>query len=504
MQTIHLACFSGNKNTIDEILSYFPSESYQFDFFDQVGKFGLILEEKDYDLILLDDQTFPLEAEKAFLKKILQTENVVLFRIGGKSGGKMVFLKNGGWMIAEGEFWKERLQFYLQQIPFLESHLKPAIYSRNVMVSSLNQQPLREILFNTFLEKKSIELFVLGEVKNGRIVIQDGEVILAEFGSSDDVESLIRLLMLRKGIVRIIPYNGKSNSFKILPSIPAFNAESAFQEKLFLEWLQGFTPQASLYTSLVWKDSSIPMFTSHNEKKLAFFLKEPREISQLIEFMDTMPLQLLEMVMHMWNAGSLEIVQEKAEQREVASVSPDERIQWLKELLQLPAEAQLARLMIFGLPASGKNEFIAMLRGKGAEVRKVHRLDFSRVPIGSGFELHLFGLEIEDSSLQYIQTFGQKMHGYIFMIDATRTDRFEYTNYLINVFLNSFRVPSLVVLSNTQYLASDAVEQIMKKFTFVREVPFIHLDITQLADPWTVVKYLSLNHQDETDGSQKE
>lgn len=491
MKPTTIALIIENNDRISKLKSVLSPETFNVHIFEDLEEFFTILENIDFDIIILDDVFFSNAKESKRFSRLLKTENVILLSPEEEAQNKFSFLENGGWMIAEQSYWKEKLLFYLNQVNTLESTLKPAIYSKNVFVSLLSQNSLHEILFNAFLEKKSIEIFVLGEVKNGRIIIQEGEIISVDFGNSDDFEALIRLLLLQKGLVRVIPFYGTFASYKVLPTLIAMHVESEFQENLIQKWIEDSFQSDLQSARFRWKESKKHVFKSHNEKKLAAFLSEPRSFSQIIELIDEMPIRVLEMLMTLVNEGRVIVTGPKEKEEKVSSLSDDEKKALIINKLELDQDAKTARLLILGLPASGKNEFIALLKGKGAEIKNVHNVEFSKIKITQDFELHLFGMEIDDQVLSVLDFLADKMNGYIFMIDATKVDRFEYTNYLINLFLNNYNVPALVVLSNTSHLAEDAIKSIMKKFQFVKPVPFVNMEITDLAYPWSVIEKMS-------------
>ncbi len=224
---------------------------------------------------------------------------------------------------------------------------------------------------------------------------------------------------------------------------------------------------------------------------MSTFLSVPRHLSQIIELIDEMPIQLLELLMKLAELGVIDVYREEVTEEEPTEIIPPAtREDLIRSKLELPKDARSARLLILGLPASGKNEFIALLKGKGAEIKNVHNIEFSKIKITENLELQLFGMEIDDSVIKFLDALADKMSGYIFMIDATKVDRFEYTNYLINLFLSRYNLPALVVLSNTSHLAEDAIQVIMKKFQFVKPVKFVNLEIADIADPWKVIELM--------------
>jgi hypothetical protein len=371
MRKIQTAYISTNSGLLKELSGQIGDHIEFFQFKDTDHFFG-VLEDQEFDVILIDDSIFESIAQSSQFKRMMKTENVILFTNQKTATRKKEFLEDGGWMIAEGEFWKQKLAFYLEQTNHLESVIKPAIYSRNILVTSLMQNSLHDILFNAFLERKSVEVFLLGEVKNGRIIIQDGEVILAEFGSSDDFEALVRMMLLQKGIVRVIPFYGQATSYKVLPTLIAIHLESEFQKNMIENWLKTSFQSDADHIQFIWHGKKQHVFKSHNEKKLSTFLSVPRHLSQIIELIDEMPIQLLELLMKLAELGVIDVYREEVTEEEPTEIIPPAtREDLIRSKLELPKDARSARLLILGLPASGKNEFIALLKGKGAEIKNV-------------------------------------------------------------------------------------------------------------------------------------
>ncbi|GAB4178986.1 MAG: hypothetical protein Kow00108_14890 [Calditrichia bacterium] len=493
MKPVNTAIITEDSSIPERLQAELGEKGYHFHHYSDTENFATISEEKEFDLIIFDDRLFSIFKDSPDYSHLMKTENVILYRPNQTAEHKMEFLKDGGWMISEGNLSEEKLHFYLEQVRELEHTIKPAIYSKNILVTSLSQNKLFDLLFNAFLEKKTIEIFVLGEVKNGRIIVHEGEIILAELGSSDDFEALIRMFLFKRGIIRVIPYYGELISHKILPSLIATNLESTFQTNFINQWIFGNFKQDMETARFVWTGNQKHVFKSHYEKKLSVFLKQPRLFSQIVEFIDEAPITILEILDQLFNNNAISVEQQQPTITEVKKTKPVPQIsheELLRKKLELTEESKVARLLMLGLPGSGKKELISLLKGKGAEVKAVRNIEFSKIALTDEFHLQIIGMEIDDSVMGILETLSGKMHGYIFLIDASKPDRFEYTNYLINLFLTRYDLPAVIVLTNAKNLADDAIRKIMDMFIFSAPVKFIHQEIDQLDDPWDILEYM--------------
>ncbi len=491
MRPLFVAILAKEKKIFESLLHTLEEKYFDFNYFPEIKTFFEEIEKQEYDLIVLNEDIYNENSTNVKLAEVINEENVILYSTNDEYKHKQTFFDSGGWRSAVGYLAEKRLLFFLQQMLHLENSIIPSIRRNNLFVGDLVNFSLKNLLFSSFMEKKSFQIFVISEYQHGKIFVIDGQLREAVWGKSKDIEAVMRMLFLQSGKIRVVQPRRDFEPIQNLPTILSIIHEFEFQKNMFNNWLQE-TKQLQLNSaSLKWKQIPNYVFKNHIEQHMAESLKKPLPLETVIAMVDLMPLKTMELLHTLDDEGVLQFsTSELSGQSAGGFLNIEDKTAWLIEKLQLPEDMKSGRLLALGYNASGKSKFVSMLEGKGIQKKSVKNLETAKIEVSPEFTLHILGLSLEQDIVPVMDMLGDKINGFIFFVNCTQPDKFEYINYLINLFLNNYNVPALIALTHANHLDESGIETIKKKFSFSATLKFITLDMDKIADPWILIDEL--------------
>ena len=354
------------------------------------------------------------------------------------------------------------------------------VNSRKIRQHSLNYgklqgASLQEILQNAFLEKKNLIIKVNNNGWNAKIRVFQGHIVSAFSPNLKNEEAVLKTLHLPVGKFMIrrfrknFPYKSK------ISSTPAILAELKFQEKQIQKFFEKvgsnnprFQVSSQLNKSSLSADETILLETI---KKYLIF--------QNIQL--NCPFSILKTVRILSSLLDKKLIYLEGEGEVIETLS-DSDIEYLKENI-FPDEAVEGRIVIFGLPSSGKSEFIRKLAGQQTKIRTIQYLDFVKIKLKKEMSLTLFGISIDENFQSVFENILAGIVAYIFLVDFNKEETFEYTKYLLNKMRKSYSVPLVVGVTNINENDEDkSLEQTRKKLDVSEEIQVLAIDPNSFKD----------------------
>jgi signal recognition particle receptor subunit beta len=196
------------------------------------------------------------------------------------------------------------------------------------------------------------------------------------------------------------------------------------------------------------------------------FIKKLAEFKRIYDILEISPygiLETLDLLLHLKEKHYLEIEKKGIEEIVDLTVEePIEKIGLAESLLTSENTSELRRklnaqqlnngkLLVIGTNTCGKTDFIRQFAQGGISgVRSNQDLDFSKIELEHDFNLLVFGISIDKRLTNIIEKLSEGLVGYIFLIDAKKTDQFEFTNYIINHLISTYPVPMAVAITNIE------------------------------------------------------
>ena len=137
MRPLFIAIISLQKENFNKTEELLEEKYFDFSYFSTLEDFQKEKDEKEFDVIVVDDKTFDENIDNKFINTLIFDENIVLYSLFAQYANKKSFFEKGGWMAAVGELADERLFFFLNQMLQFENHLIPSIRKNNLFVGDI-------------------------------------------------------------------------------------------------------------------------------------------------------------------------------------------------------------------------------------------------------------------------------------------------------------------------------------------------------------------------------
>ena len=170
--------------------------------------------------------------------------------------------------------------------------------------------------------------------------------------------------------------------------------------------------------------------------------------------------QILHAAHHLFKHHIILPVDQTPETKDTLS---DADVQFLRQHI-FPENVTFGKLIVLGLPSSGKSELIRTFAGLNqAPLKQVQSLDFTRIRLTEELQLALFGVSIEENFQPILEKLSEGVLAMIFLVDYQKPERFEYTKYLIQSLINTYDVYFVVGVTNFGADSEAAIQKVRRE-----------------------------------------
>lgn len=329
---------------------------------------------------------------------------------------------------------------------------------KSLTYGTLQGFSLFKILQNVLQEKKNFVIQIQYKNWKAKIRTFQGHIVDALTPDSLGEDAILKTLCLAQGSFLIRRYQKMEEVSPISTSTLGILAEAKYQRKEIGNFLKrfgisnpGFAVAPELAIAEMPPDEqallkSITKYHAFQEVLLRCPLSTLKMLRLLNEFLDN---------------GTVVLQGEGSENEEMLN---EQDVDYIRENL-LPEGAKEGKIIIMGLPSSGKTQFVRTFAGlREVQLKVVQSVEFARIPLDQELNLIVFGLSIDQNFHPLLNKLSEGMLACIFLIDFSQKSKFDYTKYVLHQVLQNYSVPFVIGLTNVPEEPGDAVEIIREKF----------------------------------------
>lgn len=354
------------------------------------------------------------------------------------------------------------------------------IRQQSLNYGTLQGFSLQEILQNAFLEKKNLIIKVQNNGWDAKIRIIQGHVTDAVAPNLENEEAVLKMLHLPMGKFTIRSYRNVGKHSSVISSTPAILAELKFeQNKLeeFFKTVGSANPKFKL--------SSIKKAVSlQAEDKILVGLVKKYSIFQEIQL--NSPFSVLKTARILSNLFDRRLIYLEGE-GEVFETFQDDDILYLEKNI-FPEGVKDGRIVILGVPGSGKSELIRKIAGQQqVRMQTLQYLDFARIQLKKDLNLTLFGISIDENFQAMFDNIAEGMLAYIFLVDSKMKETFEYTKYLLSKMIQTYSVPCAVGITNIDTGNDAGLAKLRKKIDIPDDIQVLAVNPNVFRDALNLI-----------------
>lgn len=320
---------------------------------------------------------------------------------------------------------------------------------------TLHGYALQEILQNAVLEKKNLIINVKSNGWGAKIRVLNGHIVSAAAPGLKDEDAVLKTLHLPIGRCIIRRYQKETEYASMRASTAAILAQLKFEQaelQRFFERLGSSNPKFT-------PDMSQSAALEKDEKALLEIVTR-QKVFQRVQLNSPFPvLRTVRLLASLIERGLIYVEGESGP----GETFQDKDIQYFEEHI-FPEGVVDGRIVILGVPTSGKSEIVRKIAGhQQMKTQTIQYLDFTRIRLKKDMNLTVFGISIDEEFQPVFEKIAQEMLAYIFLMDYQKPESFEYTKYLLNKMLQTYHAPCVIGLTNIESADSSAAVREARK-----------------------------------------
>ncbi len=334
---------------------------------------------------------------------------------------------------------------------------------------------LQDVLQNAMLEKKNLILKIKRDRWNSKIRTFQGHVVNAFTSNLINEDAILKTMHVPVGSFVIRSYKKDEEFSPMSSSTLAIVAEAKFEQNAIRRFLNRWeleNPEFEIISGIEQNEFSADMMTAIE------LVKKFKNFQNILLNSSFSVLKTLRLIEQLIKTG----VVIQAGEGEAVHLLQMEDIEFIRENLLQPNSTH-GNLIVLGLPSSGRTELIRTIAGfQRAPIKSVQSLDFTRINLQSHLSLTIFGVSIEEAFLPILEKLSKGIVACIFLVDYARSDKFEFSNYILNQLLQIYSVPFVIGLTNTGGNNDKAIKNFKNLFPLPSGAKVVPVDTGSFAD----------------------
>ena len=352
-------------------------------------------------------------------------------------------------------------------------HLRP-LRQKRLTYGTLKVFPVVDLLQNAILESKNLIMKIRMDGWNAKLQVFQGRLVRAEAPHLSGIDALLKTMFLPEGTFTIRAFERHEEVATQFPSTFAIIAETRFEHQKVRDFVRKYEMENPSLQVV----KALPKKLPDELKKLLDTIKRFQHFREILIKHPAPVWKTFKQIQWLVHKN---LVQVAREEKRVDRLQ-DQDIQFLRQHL-FPENVQEGKIIVLGLPTSGKSDLIRTFAGlQKSQVKTVQTLDFTRIRLANDLRLSLFGVSIEEYFQPILEKISEGVLAMIFLVDYQRPERFEYTKYLFHQFIQNYDVPFVVGVTNWENGAEDAVKRVREALEMPEMLEILPVQVTHFKD----------------------
>ena len=326
-------------------------------------------------------------------------------------------------------------------------------------------------------ENRSGVLKIATTANSGKIYFYNGDLDDAQVGSIKGQEAVFHMYLWRKGdfIFTVSHPENRLNNIELSNIGILIRAE-----EIRREYLKSFETLCSPHSIIAAKNIG-DLVLSFPDIPPGFFklLSKPTVVEELLENSYFTNYRSLEILLELKEGKVLKIEEpvkavletiQKNDSGLKEMLLNKEELDRFKENIEIEDETSI-KMLFLGAKEGGRSQIIRELSHTQGKMQGKSQLELAHVQLDKNLELLIVGAEMNQIIMDSIEQISEGLSGYVFLIDCSKTEDFEYNNYFINHLLSINHVPVCIVLMN--FSENENIDTIRSHFLIPEGIPWV-------------------------------
>jgi signal recognition particle receptor subunit beta len=340
---------------------------------------------------------------------------------------------------------------------------------------TIQDSTLIEILHDAVKENKNLLIKLKYHDLDINLKIFQGHIVNVHSPNGNGSDALLKALLIPEGYFIIRRYKKDQEKSQFSSSVLAILTELTFFQNKIQKFLESFdisNPKCDINSS-----NNLPEFSVYESQIIKLVLRYGSFRDVLIR--SPLPVnRSLQIFIDLHKNGTIYLLESEISSEKFRNSD----IKYLQKNI-FGEDFNEGRILVLGVPTSGKGEFIRKIAGhENSEIKSVQFLDYARIRLKNKLVLSLFGISIDENFQPILDKISEDILAVILLIDNASEESFEYTKYLFQKMLYNYDVPFVVGIENTKSGNDETIRKIRSKLDIPDSIEIVSYDPRSFRD----------------------
>jgi hypothetical protein len=444
---------------------------------DNIERFATSSFGQDFMMILIDYLTILKARRDAVLDffKRLSSGNMIVYNVPADATRRLAFYDLGARWVFDVTYDQDEIVYNIKSV--LKKITAESNPQKLASKGKLKNTSVASLINKIGRENRSGVLKIATTANSGKIYFYNGDVDDAQVGSIKGQEAVFHMYLWRKGdfIFTVSHPESRLNNIELSNIGILIRAE-----EIRREYLKSFESLCSPHSIIAAKNIG-DLVLSFPDIPSGFFklLSKPTVVEELLENSYFTNYRSLAILLELKEGNVLKIEEpvkavletiQKNDSGLKEMLLNKEELDRFKENIGIEDETSI-KMLFLGAKEGGRSKIIRDLSHTQGKMKGKSQLELAHVQLDKNLELLIVGAEMNQMIMDSIEQISEGLSGYVFLIDCSKTEDFEYNNYFINHLLSINHVPVCIVLMN--FSENENVDTIRSHFLIPEGIPWV-------------------------------
>ncbi|GEM_PF-3429636 len=444
---------------------------------DNIERFAATSYGQDFVMVLVDYLTIlkaPRESVLEFFKW-MSSGNIIVYNVPVDAARRLAFYDLGARWVFDSGYNQDEIVYNIKSV--LKKITSEKHPQKLVSKGSLKNTTVAALINKIGRENRSGVLKIATAANSGKIYFYKGDLDDAAVGSIKGTEAVFHMYLWRKGdyIFTVSHPETRLNTIELSNIGVLIRAEEI--RRKFLETFDNLCSPHSIIAAKNVGD----LILSFPDIPAEFFklLSKPTVVEELLENSYFTNYRTLELLLELKEGNSLKVEEpvkavletiQKNDSGLKEMLLNKEELERFKENIGIEDQTSI-KMLFLGAKDGGRSRIIRDLSHAQGKMQGKSQLELAHVQLDKNLEMLIVGAEMNQMIMDSIEQISEGLSGYVFLIDCSKTEEFEYNNYFINHLLNLNHVPACIVLMN--FSENENMDTVRSHFIVPEGIPWM-------------------------------